>query len=118
MNPVEELLSLGAEVTALKDILRARVADLAGPEWVTTNRLAGEDVRAVVSAYERALDRCGRTLTSLLRLDLDSRRVRIEERQAEIMVQAVEAALVAVGIDGHAPAFRKALAAELRRAAA
>src|SRR5208283_4603384 len=57
VNPVEELLSLGAEVTALKDVLRARVADLSEPEWVTTSKLAVQDVRALVRAYERALDR-------------------------------------------------------------
>jgi hypothetical protein len=118
INPVEELLSLGSEVTALKDVLRTRVAELSDPEWVTTSKAAVEDVRAVVSAYERALDRCERTLISLLRLDLDSRRVRIEERQAEIVAQAVEAALAALGIDDHAPAFRKAFAEELRRVAA
>jgi hypothetical protein len=118
VDPVEELLSLGAEVTALKDVLRARVADLSDDAWVTTSKLAVEDVRALVRAYERALDRCERTLTNMLRLDLDSRQVRIAERQAEVMVQAVEAALAAVGDDGHAPAFRKAFAEELRRSAA
>jgi hypothetical protein len=97
-------------------VLRARVADLSDDELVTRSKLAVEDVRAVVSAYERALDRCERTLTGVRRLDLDSRRVRIAQRQAEIMVQAVEAALAAVGVDGHAPAFRKAFAEELRRA--
>jgi hypothetical protein len=54
VNPVEELLALGAEVTALKDVLRARVAHLADDEWVTKSKLAVEDVRAVVSAYVTA----------------------------------------------------------------
>lgn len=32
VNPVEELLSLGGEVMALKDVLRGRVATLSDPE--------------------------------------------------------------------------------------
>ena len=51
---------------AFKDVLRARVAELSDPEWVTSSKLAVEDASALVRAYERALDRCERTLTSML----------------------------------------------------
>ena len=113
VNPVEELLSLGAEVTALKDVLRARVADLSDDAWVTKSKLAVEDVRAVVSAYERALDRCERTLTNMLRLDLEQRRVHIAERDAEAVWRAIEAGLAAIGASDHAQTFRAAFAEEL-----
>jgi hypothetical protein len=118
VNPVEELLSLGAEVTALKNVLRARVADLPDPEWVTTSKLAVEDVRAVVSAYERAPDRCERTLTNMLRLDLDARRVQLAERDAEVVWRAIEVALGAIGAGDQTNSFHAAFAGELRRAAA
>jgi hypothetical protein len=118
VNPVEELLSLGAEVTALKDVLRARVADLSDKEWVTKSKLAVEDVRAVVSAYERALDRCERTLTNMLRLNLEARRVQIAERDAELVWRAIGAGLQAIGASDRADPFHVALATELRRAAA
>jgi hypothetical protein len=117
VNPVEELLSLGAEVTALKDVLRARVAELFDPEWVTASKLAVEEVRAVVRAYERALDRCERTLTNMLRLDLESRRVHLAERDADLIWRAIEAALTAIGASDHAETFRAAFAEELRDAA-
>jgi hypothetical protein len=117
VNPVEELLSLGAEVTALKDVLRARVADLSDREWETTNKLAVEDVRAIVRAYERALDRCERTLTNMLRLDLESRRVHIAERDAEMIWRAIGAGLAAIGASDHAQTFRAAFAKDLRDAA-
>jgi hypothetical protein len=116
VSPVEELLSLGAEVTALKDVLRARVADLSDEEWVTKSKLAVEDVRAVVSAYERALDRCERTLTNMLRLDLESRRVHIAERDAELIWRAIGTGLAAIGASDQAQAFRVAVAEELRGA--
>jgi hypothetical protein len=117
VNPVEELMSLGAEVTALKDVLRARVADLADPEWVTTSKLAVEDVGALVRAYERALDRCERTLTGMLRLDLEARQVHIAERDAEVIWRAIGAGLVAIGASDRAETFRAAFAEELRDAA-
>jgi hypothetical protein len=117
VNPVEELLSLGAEVTALKDVLRARVADLSDVEWVTSSKLAVEDVRAVVSAYERALDRCERTLTNMLRLDLEQRRIHLAERDAEMIWRAIGAGLAAIGASDHAQTFRAAFAEELRDAA-
>jgi hypothetical protein len=116
VNPVEELLSLAAEVTALKDVLRARVANLSDPEWVTSSKLAVEDVRAVVSAYERALDRCERTLTNMLRLDLEARRVHLAERDAELIYRATEAGLEAIGASDQAKSFRGAFAEELRNA--
>jgi len=117
LNPVEELLSLGAEVTALKDVLRARVADLSDDAWVTTSRLGVEDVRALVRAYERALDRCERTLTGMLRLDLEARQVHIAEHDAEVISRAIEAGLAAIGASDHAQTFRAAFAEELREAA-
>jgi len=116
-NPVEELLSLGAEVTALKDVLRARVADLSDDAWVTTSKLAVEDVGALVRAYERALDRCERTLSNMLRLDLEARRVHIAERDAEVIWRAIGAGLAAIGASDRAEAFRAAFAEELREAA-
>jgi hypothetical protein len=117
VNPVEELLSLGAEVTALKDVLRARVADLSDSEWVTTSKLAVEDVRAVVSAYERALDRCERTLTNMLRLDLEAQRVHLAQRDAEAIWRAIGAGLAAIGASNHAEEFRAAFTEDLRKAA-
>jgi hypothetical protein len=114
VNPVEELLSLGAEVTALKDVLRGRVAALSDPDWVTTSKLAVEDVAAIVRAYERALDRCERTLTNMLRLDLESRRIHLAERDAETIWRAMEAGLAAIGASDRAETFRAAFAGELR----
>lgn len=117
VNPVEELLRLGAEVVAFKDLLRARVAELADPEWVASSRLAVEDVSALVRAYERAQDRCERTLTNMLRLDLEARQVRIAEHDAAVVWQATMAALEAIGASADAERFRAVFAQTLRAAA-
>lgn len=108
LNPVDALLSLGAEVTALKDMLRGRVA---GADALS-------DGPAVGAAYERALDRCERTLTSILRLDLETRQVHIAEREAQVLFRAIEASLETIGASAQAEPFRRALAEQLRLHAA
>ena len=117
VNPLDELLSLGAEVAALKDVLRARVAALSDPEWLTMSKLAVEDVGAIVRAYERALDRCERTFVNMLRLDLEQRRIHLAERDAEMIWRAIGAGLTAIGAGDHAQTFRAAFAEDLREAA-
>jgi len=117
MRPVEELLRLGAEVVAFKDLLRARVADLSDSEWVTSSKLAVEDVSALVRAYERSLDRCERTFTNMLRLDLDARQVRIAEHDAAVIWQATMTALEAIGASAEAERFRASFSEAIREAA-
>jgi hypothetical protein len=97
-DPVHELLALSAEITGLKDVLRERVSSLADPEWVTRSKLGVEDVRAIVAAYERALDRCERTLTNLLKLDLEVRRQRLAEQEGEIIAAVVNGVIADLGL--------------------
>jgi hypothetical protein len=117
VNPVEELLKLGAETVALKDVLRARVAELTDHEWLTTSKLGVEEASAVFRAYERAMDRCDRTLTNILRLDLETRLVHMAERDAEAIWRATMAGLEAIGATADAEVFRAVVAKELRAAA-
>jgi len=113
-QPVEELLKLGAEVTALKDVLRARVAEFADLDWVASSALRGNDVSALVRAYERSLDRCERVLGTILRLDLETRLARLAEHQGQLIVHMIEASLDEIGSSVHADAFRTAFAHQLR----
>lgn len=116
-DPLSALASLAGEIASLKDHLRQRVAALRGEEWRYTGR-AGEQLRAEVAAYERALDRTGRILVEMARLGIDERLARVEEWQATILFGAVEAALRALGLDaGQQQAARRLIAAELRAAA-
>jgi len=117
INPVEELLRLGSEVVAFKDIPRARVADLDDSAWLTASKLNVDDVSALVRAYERSLDRCERTLANMLRLDLEARQVRIAEHDAEVVWQATMTALEAIGASTNAERFRAVLAETIRAAA-
>jgi hypothetical protein len=106
-DPIGNYLSLVAEVTRFKDILRARSAELEDPEWVTRSKLGVEEVAAILRAYERALDRCERTLSNMLKLDLEARRVAIAERDALAISDAFTAALIAMGLQDRLEQFRE-----------
>ena len=71
-------------------------------------------MRAVVAAYERALDRATKVLSILARLDLDERLMRIRGAQADTLFSAIESALIASGYSGQALAdIKEAIADNL-----
>ena len=96
VDPVSELLKLGAEVTAFKDVLRERVTEL--ESWTHRDAKDTEDVKALLAAYERALDRVDRTLTGMLKLDLEARMVRLAEREGETLARVIRLVMADVGL--------------------
>lgn len=116
-NPLLALQQLAGEVLAFKDALRSLVEKLTNVRY---DGPIGEQIRGEVVVYERALDRCGRLLAEIARLNIDARMVeigtRIAEAQGVIVVQALSAALDAAGVTGQARALAgAALARELRK---
>lgn len=107
-DPLGELARIAGEVVSFKDYLRAQVEKLDGiltywqekehfdhegeVEWTK----AAEDVRAIVAAYERALDRSAKILATMVKLDLQGRMVAIREAQALLIVEAVREGLADV----------------------
>jgi hypothetical protein len=93
-DPLQQLQLVAAEVLRLKDILAGMVDDL--PSWIYYEGMAGrEDVRAVLSAYERAQNRALRVLTEMVKLDLDERLAKVSAAQAAILIQLIEAVILA-----------------------
>ena len=88
---MRQLQLVAAEALALKNLFADRVEALS--DLTYSDQGDHEDVRAVLHAYERALDRCDRVLTGMVKLDLDIRLVRLSEAQAVLLMQAVEAVL-------------------------
>lgn len=126
-NPLTELAKLAGRARALMDLLEERVdALLDAPDddldSGTTGGIrykggAGEQIRGEVQLYERSMDRLGTLLTSIARLNIDDRLVKIEERQVEAVVAALEAGLTAAGIrDQEQRALAKNTAARILRA--
>lgn len=90
-DPVGELIRIVSEIVSFKDFWAAHVAELGGDIDYTDDKQT-ENVRAVVGAYERALDRSERALVNLNRLGIEDRLARVQERQVEAL------AVMAVGV--------------------
>jgi hypothetical protein len=95
-NPYEEMARLASEAIAFKDALAARVNALETSIRYEATGAGTEQLRAEVALYERALDRTGKFLDSLVRSGFEERRVRIDEQtgaQVAAVLQRILAAL-------------------------
>jgi len=115
-DPVSALMNLGGEAVALVGALKGHVANLervgtAPGRW-------GETVKPELSAYISAIRECERILSSLVRLNLAERLVKIDETRAQLVVTVIERVLAAAGLDPHAIDVRASVARELSAVAA
>lgn len=94
-NPLTELARITGQVVAWKNSIAERVNDLTSLRYSTED---GEQLRAEVALFERALDRCERFLTAMARLNIDERLAAIEKQQAELVTYAVTTALEELGL--------------------
>ena len=121
-NPLAELRALTGEVVAWKDALARHVAALEDSYRYRDDK-GGEQLRAEVALYERALDRAGKLLETWARLGIDSMladmHVRVTAMQVDALSAGLEAYRDAAGVDGAAHARGlEALAGALRGGAA
>jgi hypothetical protein len=112
-NPLTALSELAGEVLAFKNALGAKVNDLAEIRYQGG---AGEQLRSEVALYERAIDRAGSLLANIARLNIDERLAAITEKQAETVMQAIDAALISAGVKGQDAVEAKQVAARKLRA--
>ncbi len=105
-DPLAELSRLAGEVVAFKDYLRGMVEDMDGQltqKWsertIQDVAIIKEDVRAIVSAYERALDRAAKVLAGIVKLDIAGKQLEINTARAELIVQAVHYGLGQVDME-------------------
>ncbi|NUR68450.1 MAG: hypothetical protein HOQ47_22065 [Streptomyces sp.] len=111
-NPLTALAQLAGQVVAFKDALADRVNQLSEIRYQAG---AGEQVRAEIVLFERAMDRCNTVLSNMGRLNIDERLAKVSEQQAETLIGAVDALLVHLGITGEqATEARRFLARRLR----
>lgn len=90
-NPLLELKKLAGEVIAWKEAIKAHVEQLTKLRYET--EMGGEQIRAEVVLFERALDRCAAVLGLIAKLNIDDRLATIEEAKVQLVVDAVEASL-------------------------
>ena len=133
-NPLTELSKLAGRARAWMELLEDRVQalldeDHADPEHIERDERgkpvergiryrggAGEQTRAEVQLYERAMGQLGTLLTAIARLDIDSRLAAITEKQADAVIAALEAGLTAAGVNepGQRTLAKAAASRELR----
>lgn len=95
-DPVAELVAVAEEARAWQRHLADQVAELGGLTMFTEH---GEQARAAVQLYERAMDRVAKFLEVWVRLGMDERVVRIQERQVALVARAVEDTFAELGVD-------------------
>lgn len=98
-DPLSEMLDLAAEVKALKELMRFSVADLVAKNQVRySNAKVGEQVRAELLLYERALERTAKILTDISKMRIEERLAGVQEKTADMIERAVNAALEESGV--------------------
>jgi len=124
-NPLTELAALGGRARAWMNLMESRVQKLLGVDaddssegntGIRYRGAAGEQLRAEVALYERAMDRLGKFLADYGRLNIDERLSRIEESKVEVILKAIDAALAQAGVVGSKAAEAKKVAASHLRA--
>lgn len=115
-NPLQALQALAGRVLAMERAIGDTVNDLGNIRYGTDE--GGEQLRAEVAVLERAMDRAGKLLVDIAKLNIDDRLARIEETKARVIIEAVEVALAVAGVRGQAAIEGKRAAAQHLRAAA
>jgi hypothetical protein len=112
-NPLTALSQLAGQVVAWQEALADRVNALTDIRYLGG---AGEQLRAEVALYERAMDRCNTVLGTIARLNIDERLMKIEEKKAAVFMEAIQAGLVAAGLTPEQTTRAKQVIAQKLRA--
>lgn len=98
-DPLTEMARIAGQVVAWKDVLAEKVNGLSSLRYQSTGEYGGgEQLRAEVELWERALDRCERFLSAMARMNIEERLARVTEKQAEQVSAALAAALAEMGL--------------------
>lgn len=114
-DPLTALAELAGQAVAFKNAIAEKVNQLRSIRY--TDSKGSEQLRSELAVFERALDRCERFVTSMVKLGLDERLVRIEEGQADLVLTAIEAALDAAEVPADRRSDAKRAAIRILRAA-
>jgi hypothetical protein len=95
-NPLAAYAELAARVLSWMDLMDELLGDLRSVGY--EHERAGEQVRATVQVFERAMDRANAVLASYARLRIDERLAEITEKQKRTVIRAIEAGLDEAGV--------------------
>jgi uncharacterized Zn finger protein (UPF0148 family) len=93
-DTITEMDRLAAEAIVWKDVCRERVDKLVElGEDVRYKGQTGEQLRAEVALYERALATCNTILSNNIKLNIHEKKVELEKAKAMIVAQAIRTIL-------------------------
>ena len=98
-DPIGELENIAGQAVALTNLLRGVVADLEQIRYVGGLGQGTENIRGELQAYLSAMTRTESVLAKLVSLNLDERRVRVQEAQAAALVAALGTVLAHQRLD-------------------
>lgn len=90
-DPYGELMKLAGMAAAWRDYAAAQVERIQEEMRYSTH--AGEQLRAEVAVFERAMDRSAKVLESIARLDIADKQVRLQAAQVALVVTLVQRVL-------------------------
>lgn len=96
-DAVTELDRLAAEVIVFKDIVRERLDELLAGELRYEGK-TGEQLRAEVALYERALDRCNTVLATNVKLGIAERKAALRKAEVEMLALTIRVILNRLGL--------------------
>ena len=95
-DPLEALQRLAGRALMLEETIGGLVNNLRSVRYGT--EAGGEQLRSEVAILERAMDRCGKILVDIAKLNIDERLARVTEQQAEQVSAALSAVLADMGL--------------------
>lgn|GEM_PF-1741793 len=104
-DPLDALERLAVEIMANKDALGSMVNNLQGQIEISNN-FGDEKIRGVLELYNSALDRTMKVLDALLKHDIEGKKIKIVQDQAQAVAALVMRVLIGSGLTG--PALMKA----------
>lgn len=95
-DPLEALQRLAGRALAWEQAIGEAVNRLTEIRYEDVQ--ASEQLRAEVAVMERAMDRCGKFLVDMARLNLEERLAKVTEMQAQMAMDAMAAAMREMGM--------------------
>lgn len=95
-DPIGALQRLIGRALSIEEALGAKVNELTSIRYESET---GGQLRAEVAMLERAMDRAGRLLVDVARLNIEERLAKVTEKQAQMAMDALAAALQEMGLN-------------------
>lgn len=99
-DSLEALQRLAGRALALEAAIGDAVNELTSIRYESESEggTGAEQLRAEVAVLERAMDRCGRLLVDIAKLNIEERLARVTEKQAQMTMDALAAAMREMGL--------------------